>query len=235
MTGADNQQERLDCYIAGYVDGEGSFSVSVQRNASCRVGYQLVPEFHVSQNADRAQVLELIKARLGCGYITRQDNAHAKAGNINNALRFLSNLPQPPEFISILDADFVPAPLFLKRGLTLFRDEKVGIVQTPQHFINPDPIQSNLSIARVWPDEQRYFFDHVMAAKDAWGASFCCGTSSVISNHGAFEPTKMCPCRRIPGSLSSVPAGTSTVSPMNSGATVPQVMQNERLPPGEDS
>ena len=27
MTGADNQQERLDGYIAGYVDGEGSFSV----------------------------------------------------------------------------------------------------------------------------------------------------------------------------------------------------------------
>ena len=78
MTGADNQQERLDCYIAGYVDGEGSFSVSVQRNASCRAGYQLVPEFHVSQNADRAQVLELIKARLGCGYIkpnSRKDQA----------------------------------------------------------------------------------------------------------------------------------------------------------------
>ena len=69
MSGADNQQERLDSYIAGYVDGEGSFSVSVQRNATCRVGFQLVPEFHVSQNGDRAQVLELIRNRLGCGYI----------------------------------------------------------------------------------------------------------------------------------------------------------------------
>lgn len=78
MTGADNQQERLDCYFAGYVDGEGSFSVSVQRNSSCRVGFQLVPEFHVSQNGDRAEVLELIKARLGCGYIkpnSRTDRA----------------------------------------------------------------------------------------------------------------------------------------------------------------
>jgi hypothetical protein len=78
VSGADNQQERLDCYIAGYVDGEGSFSVSVQRNASCRVGFQLVPEFHVSQNGDRAQVLELIQARLGCGSIrpnSRQDRA----------------------------------------------------------------------------------------------------------------------------------------------------------------
>ena len=69
MTGADNQQERLDGYIAGYVDGEGSFSVSVQRNQTCRLGFQLVPEFHVSQNGDRAQVLELIRERLGCGYI----------------------------------------------------------------------------------------------------------------------------------------------------------------------
>ena len=69
VSGADNQQERLDGYIARYVDGEGSFSVSVQRNVSCRVGFQLVPEFHVSQNGDRAQVLEVIRQRLGCGYI----------------------------------------------------------------------------------------------------------------------------------------------------------------------
>ena len=69
VSGADNQQERLNSYIAGYVDGEGSFSVSVQRNRSCRIGFQLVPEFHVSQNGDRAQVLELIRQQLGCGYI----------------------------------------------------------------------------------------------------------------------------------------------------------------------
>ena len=69
MTGADDQQERLDGYISGYVDGEGSFSVSVQRNRSCRFGFQLVPEFHVSQNGDRVQVLEVIRERLGCGYI----------------------------------------------------------------------------------------------------------------------------------------------------------------------
>jgi len=124
--------------------------------------------------------LEALTARLGANYLTRPDNAHAKAGNINNGLRHVATLPEPPDFISILDADFVPAPHFLRRAVSLFREDDVGIVQTPQHFINPDPLQSNLSIARVWPDEQRYFFDVVMAAKDAWGASFCCGTSSVI-------------------------------------------------------
>ena len=41
--------------------------------------------------------------------------------------------------------------------MTLFRDPTVGVVQTPQHFVNPDPIQINLGATKFWPDEQRYF------------------------------------------------------------------------------
>lgn len=72
---ADNQQERLDAYIAGFVDGEGSFHVAICRNESTRAGWQLVPEFHVSQNAERREVLDLIRQRLGCGRI--QENHRA--------------------------------------------------------------------------------------------------------------------------------------------------------------
>jgi hypothetical protein len=68
----------LDGYIAGYVDGEGCFSIAVQRNATCRVGFQLLPEFHVSQNGDRAEVLELIQKRFGCGYI-KPNSRHDRA------------------------------------------------------------------------------------------------------------------------------------------------------------
>jgi LAGLIDADG endonuclease len=68
-TGAANQQERLDAYIAGFVDGEGTFHVAIQRNPCTRVGWQLVPEFRVSQDVSRAQVLDLIRTRLGCGSI----------------------------------------------------------------------------------------------------------------------------------------------------------------------
>jgi len=116
----------------------------------------------------------------GCGYITRDDNENAKAGNINNALRYLSTLPVRPDFVCILDADFIPKSQFLTRTLALMREPDVGCVQTPQHFFNPDPIQRNLALSRVWPDEQRFFFDVVMASKDAWGGAFCCGTSSLL-------------------------------------------------------
>ena len=76
-SGADNQQERLDAYIAGFVDGEGSFHVAICRNEGTRAGWQLVPEFHVSQNAERREVLDLIRRRLGCGRIRENHRASA--------------------------------------------------------------------------------------------------------------------------------------------------------------
>lgn len=124
--------------------------------------------------------LKSMCADLGCGYITRPDNSHAKAGNINHALDQLGTLAVVPDYVMILDADFAPRRDFLARTLPVFADPKVAIVQTPQNFHNPDPIQANLRTARFWPDEQRFFFDTILPAKDAWGTAFCCGTSSVI-------------------------------------------------------
>jgi cellulose synthase (UDP-forming) len=126
-------------------------------------------------------------AQKGCRYLTRPDNSHAKAGNINHAVRHLAQLPSPPEFIAVLDADFVPFRDFVSRALCLFLDPAVGIVQTPQHFFNPDPIQSNLAISKVFPDEQRFFFDIIMPSKDAWELAFCCGTSSIIRFSALLE------------------------------------------------
>jgi cellulose synthase (UDP-forming) len=113
-------------------------------------------------------------------YLRRPDNKGSKAGNINHALEILASDPQPPEFVAVLDADFVPHADFVSRALALFHDPDVGLVQTPQHFFNPDPIQHNLGLSRSYPDEQRFFFDHLQPSRDAWGIAFCCGTSSIV-------------------------------------------------------
>ena len=45
--GAGNQQGRSDAlghYVAGFVDGEGSFHVAVQRNPSTRWKWQVIPD-----------------------------------------------------------------------------------------------------------------------------------------------------------------------------------------------
>ncbi|AOO81603.1 glycosyltransferase [Bosea vaviloviae] len=114
------------------------------------------------------------------GYFIRPDNAHAKAGNINHALAQRAGDADPPDFVAVLDADFVPHTDFVERALALFHDRATGLVQTPQHFFNPDPIQHNLGISSAYPDEQRHFFDNVEPARDAWGIAVCCGTSSMV-------------------------------------------------------
>lgn len=68
--------DRMDGqYIAGFVDGEGSFHVAFQERKDLRFGWQAVPEFHVSQNFPSRKVLEGIRDTLQCGYIKANDAA----------------------------------------------------------------------------------------------------------------------------------------------------------------
>ncbi len=124
--------------------------------------------------------VEELANELGALYVCRVKGKHAKAGNVNNGLAHALKIGRRPEFMLLIDADFVPGRAILKRTLPLFHAADVGIVQTPQHFFNPDPVQANLLASRSWPDEQRFFFNVLMPCKDAWGAAFCCGTSAVF-------------------------------------------------------
>ena len=56
-------------YVSGYVDGEGCFTVSFSPRRKLRVGWEVRPSFSVSQNADRGEVLVLMREYFGCGWI----------------------------------------------------------------------------------------------------------------------------------------------------------------------
>jgi hypothetical protein len=74
----DNQQERLvAAWISGFVDGEGCFSVSIIKNQTTRSGWQVFPEFVVTQGEKSRAALKLIRDYFDCGSIyrnTRRDN-----------------------------------------------------------------------------------------------------------------------------------------------------------------
>jgi cellulose synthase (UDP-forming) len=110
----------------------------------------------------------------GVGYLTRGDNAHAKAGNINHALTKTN-----ADFVAIFDADFIPQRNFLMRTVGFFADPAIGIVQVPHTFYNFDPAQSSLGLQKALPDDQRFFFEAIMPSRDGWDAAFSCGSNSV--------------------------------------------------------
>ncbi|MFN3401684.1 MAG: glycosyltransferase, partial [Ferrovibrio sp.] len=122
---------------------------------------------------------------MGVRYLRRDDNKGAKAGNLNNALG-VSKIETNAPFIMVLDADFVPRRKFLRRVVGFFDDAQVALVQTPQFFFNPNMLQHNFMLSESWVDEQRFFFDTLQPAKDAWDVSYCCGTS-FVARRAAIE------------------------------------------------
>jgi cellulose synthase (UDP-forming) len=112
----------------------------------------------------------------GIGYKTRPDNKHAKAGNINAALKTLTS-----PLVAIFDSDHVPTRSFLQMTVGWFlRDPKLGILQTPHHFYSPDPFERNLEQFRIIPNEGELFYGIVQDGNDFWNASFFCGSCAVL-------------------------------------------------------
>lgn len=74
----ENQQERLDeMWLIGFTDGEGCFSISIFKNKSLKFGYQIFPEFVLTQGAKSLDVLEKVQNFFKCGNIyenKRHDN-----------------------------------------------------------------------------------------------------------------------------------------------------------------
>ncbi|EAM2913464.1 UDP-forming cellulose synthase catalytic subunit [Salmonella enterica subsp. enterica serovar Typhimurium] len=113
---------------------------------------------------------------VGVHYIARTTHEHAKAGNINNALKHAKG-----EFVAIFDCDHVPTRSFLQMTMGWFLKEKqLAMMQTPHHFFSPDPFERNLGRFRKTPNEGTLFYGLVQDGNDMWDATFFCGSCAVI-------------------------------------------------------
>ena len=114
--------------------------------------------------------------QVGVEYIARTSHEHAKAGNINNALKYAKG-----EFVSIFDCDHVPTRSFLQMTMGWFlKEKKLAMMQTPHHFFSPDPFERNLGRFRKTPNEGTLFYGLVQDGNDMWDATFFCGSCAVI-------------------------------------------------------
>lgn len=115
-------------------------------------------------------------ADVGVGYITRNDNKHAKAGNLNHALTLTQG-----ELICVFDCDHVATRVFLQATVGGFlKDPMLALVQTPHYFYSPDPFERNLSVGRNIPNEGMLFYGPIQQGNDNWNATFFCGSCAVI-------------------------------------------------------
>ncbi|MEQ1629255.1 MAG: UDP-forming cellulose synthase catalytic subunit [Gallionella sp.] len=120
---------------------------------------------------------------VGATHVTRTNNFHAKAGNINAALPNTNG-----ELIAIFDCDHIPTRSFLQMSVGWFlADKKLAMVQTPHHFLSPDPFERNLGKFRHMPNEGELFYGLVQDGNDLWNATFFCGSCAVIRRDRLLE------------------------------------------------
>ncbi|CAD5109612.1 Cellulose synthase catalytic subunit [UDP-forming] [Pseudomonas carbonaria] len=113
---------------------------------------------------------------VGVGYLSRADNRHAKAGNLNAAMRQTHG-----EFIAVFDCDHIPTCSFLQMTMGWFlRNPKLGVLQTPHHFLSADPFERNLDNFRRTPNENTLFYGLTQNGNDMWDAAFFCGSCAIL-------------------------------------------------------
>lgn len=143
---------------------------------------------YICDDGRRAEVRQLAE-QMHVNYLDREDNKGAKAGNLNHALSVTSS-----PLIATFDADMIPRHEFLLDTVAYFVDQeiknreleekdriKIGFIQTPQSFYNPDLFQFNLFSESRIPNEQDYFYKDVQVARNKSNCVIYGGSNTVIS------------------------------------------------------
>jgi len=141
----------------------------------CAVSVRYPHTTWLLDDGNRPEVKALAE-ELGCRYLARAQRTHAKAGNLNHALKHSTG-----DFVVTLDADHVPQPELIDRMLGFFENPKVAIVQVNQDFYNLDSFQhaTNWEDRAAW-QQQELFFNVIQPGKDALGAAMYCGSPAML-------------------------------------------------------
>jgi cellulose synthase/poly-beta-1,6-N-acetylglucosamine synthase-like glycosyltransferase/tetratricopeptide (TPR) repeat protein len=137
---------------------------------------------YVLDDGNRPEVRRLAES-LGCRYITRSDRAHAKAGNLNNALRQTDG-----EFVVVFDADHMPYRHYITRLLGYFDDPRVAFVQTPHTTYNLDNFMGRWkSKMKTYWEDIRIFFEAVQLGKNLFNVACFCGSAAIFRRKAIEE------------------------------------------------
>ena len=187
-TCAPDEYPDVDIFIATY--NEPDFLLAKTINACNHLEYPDPSKVHVWLCDDkRRPQMRALAARMGVGYFDRPNNEGAKAGNLNAAMARTSS-----PYVVTLDADMIVCRGFLMQTIPYFIDSerrnadlpaerqvKLGLLQTPQCFHDPDVFQHALYAEMSLPNEQDYFYRTVEVAKTASNSVIYGGSNTVLA------------------------------------------------------
>lgn len=184
------ERPSVDIFIATYNEPENLLNKTIA--AAVNIIYpEELKNIYVCDDGHRDTVKNICR-EFGVHYLTRSNNEHAKAGNLNHAL-----CNSQGELFAIFDADMIAKENFLTKTIPYFEDTQVAFVQTPQVFYNPDPFQYNLYFGESIPNEQDFFMKDIQQGRARFNAVLHVGTNAVFRRSAIEE-------------IDGIPTGTIT-------------------------
>lgn len=167
----------IDVLIATYNESTELLAKTITACKNMKYPDKNKVHIYLCDDGNRLEMKELAK-KLDINYLTRTSNRNSKAGNYNHALPHLHS-----SYIATFDADMCPTENFLMVTVPYFlkSKEKMGFVQLPQSFENPDIYQYRFNLENQIPFEQEYFYHNLQIAKNSINAPVYCGTNTLIS------------------------------------------------------
>lgn len=178
----------VDVFIATYNESETLLYKTI--NGCRHMDYPDPEKVHIYLCDDgRRPDVQKLANDMGVGYLSRENNEGAKAGNLNNALAHTSS-----PLVVTFDADMIPHSSFLMKTVPYFIDAELrnaslpekqraplGFLQTPQTFYNWGLFQYHLYAEQDVANEQDYFYREIEVAKTASNSVIYGGSNTVLS------------------------------------------------------
>ena len=185
---ADDEFPDVDIFIATYNEPCDLLQRTI--NGCTHLRYPDKSKVHVWVCDDnRRPEMRALAEEMGVGYFDRPDNKGAKAGNLNAALARTS-----APYVVTLDADMIVRSDFLLKTIPYFVDAKkkaegkpkeeqvrLGFVQTPQAFYDPDVFQHALYSENNAPNEQDFFYRTIEVAKTSTNSVIYGGSNTILA------------------------------------------------------
>ena len=193
----------VDVFIATHNESADLLYKTVNGCKHMRYPDRKKVHIYLCDDSNRPEVAALAR-KMGVGYFGMEENKLAKAGNLNHAL----SLTHSP-YVATFDADMIPTREFLMETVPYMflprlkqlddgtwaersedevdEDFKMGFIQTPQSFYNPDLFQFNFYSEKRIPNEQDFFFREINVGRNRANAPIYAGSNTLISREALDE------------------------------------------------
>ncbi len=197
----------VDIFFTTYNESPELVRLGLQDAKKIQYPHHITTTIYVLDDGRREE-MRAVADEENVHYISREDNAGFKAGNLRHAMLMTNG-----DFIVICDADTRPFPTILEHTLGYFRDPRVAWVQTPQWFYDIPKGQSLPcylsrylgSVGRLFgkaiekvigpllighdplANDPQMFYDIILRRRNWANAVFCCGAGSIHRREAIME------------------------------------------------